>query len=59
MLGVEPVQKILAGIKMKTVRIIFNVIVTIMGVVFLVGGGSDIQLGFGCVLLAIGLNNLM
>lgn len=44
---------------MKTIKIILNVIGLLFGLFFIIGGASDIQLGFGAVLILVSLNNLL
>lgn len=44
---------------MKILRIILDVILLGLGVIFIVLMATDIQLGFGIVLLAIGLQDLL
>lgn len=44
---------------MRTFKIILNVIGLVFGLFFIIGGASDIQLGFGSVLILMSLNNLL
>lgn len=44
---------------MKTIKIIINIIGLLIGLVFLLQGGTDIQLGFGIVIMLISINYLM
>lgn len=43
---------------MKTFTTILNVLGLIAGMLFLIAGGSDIQIGFGMVLLLVAYNGL-
>ena len=43
---------------MKTINKIVNVIGLLIGIFFLFGISSDIQFGFGCVLVLMAINNL-
>lgn len=43
---------------MSTLKKIVAIAAIVMGVIFFINGGSDIQLGFGSVLVAMGILNL-
>lgn len=44
---------------MKILYKTLNIIGVIVGILFILAGGTDIQLGFGCVLVLLGASNLL
>jgi hypothetical protein len=44
---------------MKTVKTIINIIGLLTGVMFLVAGGTDIQIGFGATMILVAVNGLI
>lgn len=44
---------------MKTIKTIINIIGLLLGIIFIFSGGSDIQLGFGALMILVSLNALL